>query len=302
MVKLPFGVNISNLIDDLRFLSWEVSDILLSYAQLIKNPNNVSEIITSNKNNDPVTKADLKVNELIINRINQKYPDVNWNILSEENAKLNVDCFNKKSDWLWILDPLDGTKDFIQGTGNYAMHLALNYKNKPFLGIVLLPDKDELWIANQDNLWCEKRNGTRLNAVMKCKKNLQDMTLLTSKNHNNKVLHDLVKKINFRETISMGSIGCKITALIRGEGDIYITLSLPGKSAPKDWDFAAPEAILKAAGGSITNINNEDLKYNQLPFEHGGIIIASKQKKYHENLCLEVKKIVEENKLYPLDF
>ena len=302
MVKLPFGVNISNLIDDLRFLSWEVSDILLSYAQLIRNPNYVSEIITSNQNNDPVTKADLKVNELIINRINQKYPDVNWNILSEENAKLNVDYSKKKSDWLWILDPLDGTKDFIQGTGNYAMHLALNYKNKPFLGIVLLPDKDELWIANQDNLWCEKRNGTRLTSLVKCKKNLQDMTLLTSKNHNNKVLHDLVKKINFRETISMGSIGCKITALIRGEGDIYITLSMPGKSAPKDWDFAAPEAILKAAGGSITNINNEDLKYNQSAFEHGGIIIASKQKIYHENLCLKVKKIVEENQLYPLDF
>ena len=214
MVKLPFGVNLSNLIDNLRFLSWEVSDILLSYAQLIRNSNYVSEIITSNKNNDPVTKADLKVNELIINRINQKYPDVNWNILSEENAKLHVDYFKNKSDWLWILDPLDGTKDFIQGTGNYAMHLALNYKNKPFLGIVLLPDKDELWIANQDNFWCEKRNGTRLNSVVKCKKNLQDMTLLTSKNHNNKVLHDLVKKINFRETISMGSIGCKITALI----------------------------------------------------------------------------------------
>ena len=301
MVKLPSGVNISNLIDDLRCLSWEVSDILLSYAQLIRNPNNFSEIITSNKNNDPVTKADLKVNELIINRINQRYPDVNWNILSEENVKQNVDYFNKKSDWLWILDPLDGTKDFIQGTSNYAVHLALNYKNKPFLGIVLLPDRDELWIANGEYFWCEKRNGTRLNAVMKCKKHLKDMTVLTSKNHNNKILHDLVQKINFRETISMGSIGCKITALLRGEADIYITLSLPGKSAPKDWDFAAPEAILKGAGGSITNIKNEDLKYNQLSFEHGGIIIASKQKIYHENLCLEVKKIVEENQLYPID-
>ena len=48
----------------------------------------------------------------------------------------------------------------------------------------------------------------------------------------------------------MGSIGCKVASIIRGEGDIYIALSLPGKSAPKDWDFAAPEAILKAAGGS----------------------------------------------------
>ena len=302
MVKLPFGVNKSNLIDDLRVLSWEASDILLYYAQLIRNSNNASNIITSNKNNDPVTKADLKVNELIINRINQKYADINWNILSEENVKLKVDFSNKKSDWLWILDPLDGTKDFIQGTGDYAMHLALNYKNKPFLGIVLLPDKNELWIANKENVWGEKRNGTRLNAVMKSKKSLKDMTLLTSKNHNNEMLNDLVQKINFQETISMGSVGCKITSLIRGEGDIYITLSMPGKSAPKDWDFAAPEAILRAAGGSITNINNEELKYNQISFEHGGIIIASKDKSSHKDLCLEVKKIVEENQIYPLDF
>ena len=301
MGKLPFGVDIVNLIDDLKVLSWEVSDILLYYAKLIRNPDNLNEIITSNKNTDPVTKADLEVNELIIKRINQKYADVNWNILSEENTKLKVDFPNKQSDWLWILDPLDGTKDFIQGTGNYAMHLALHHKNKPLLGIVLLPHKNELWIANKDIVWCEKRNGTRLHKVMRGKKNLKDMTLLTSKNHNNKILQDLIEKINFKETISMGSIGCKIAALIRGEGDVYITLSLPGKSAPKDWDFAAPEAILKAAGGTITNINNEDLKYNQPSFEHGGIIIASMDKNTHRYLCLEVKKIIEQNQLYPLN-
>ena len=181
------------------------------------------------------------------------------------------------------------------------MHLALNYKNKPLLGIVLLPEKNELWIANNNNVWCEKRNGTRLNRVIRAKKKLKDMTLLMSKNHNNIILRNLIQKINFQETISMGSIGCKITALIRGQGDIYMTLSMPGKSSPKDWDFAAPEAILKAAGGTITNINNEELKYNQSSFEHGGIIIASMNKLLHKNLCLEIKKIVEQNQLYPLN-
>ena len=268
MGKLPFGVNISNLIDDLRVLSWEASDILLNYAQLIRNQNNVNEIITSNKENDPVTKADLTVNELVINRIKQKYADVNWNILSEENVKLKLDYTNKKSDWLWILDPLDGTKDFIQGTGNYAMHLALNYKNKPLLGIVLLPDKNELWIANKNNVWCEKRNGTKLNRVIRGKKKLKDMKLLTSKNHNNIILRILIQKINFQETISMGSIGCKITALIRGQGDIYMTLSMPGKSSPKDWDFAAPEAILKASGGAITTLDNREIFYCKSNFRN----------------------------------
>ena len=68
-----------------------------------------------------------------------------------------------------------------------------------------------------------------------------------------------MKKLILKKLIVMGSIGCKIASIIRGESDIYISLSLPGKSSPKDWDFAAPEAILKAAGGAITNLDNEEL-------------------------------------------
>ena len=90
---------------------------------------------------DPVTIADLKVNEIIIKRIKEQYADIKWGILSEENAKLGEKFSNEKIDWLWILDPLDGTKDFIQATGNYAMHLALNFKNRPHLGVVLIPER-----------------------------------------------------------------------------------------------------------------------------------------------------------------
>ena len=77
----------------------------------------------------------------------------------------------------------------------------------------------------------------------------------------------------------MGSIGCKIASIIRGDSDIYICLSLPGESSPKDWDFAAPEAILNAAGGRITKIDNESLIYGQTGFEQGGLIIASNNHK-----------------------
>ena len=75
--------------------------------------------------------ADLKVNELIIKRINEKYKNINWDILSEENVKISSKNFDTTTNWIWVFDPLDGTKDFIQGTGNYAMHLALNFKGKP---------------------------------------------------------------------------------------------------------------------------------------------------------------------------
>jgi len=219
--------------------------------------------------------------------------------LSEENVKTSKN-FVTKNDWVWVLDPLDGTKDFIQGTGNYAMHLALNFKQKPYIGFVLIPDKNQLWITDGKKTWCEKRDGTKYKPNLLSNKNLQEMKLVTSKNHGNEILRNLIQKINFRKVEIMGSIGCKIASIVRGESDIYICLSLPGKSSPKDWDFAAPESILKAAGGAITNLDNKELTYGQTCFEHGGIIVATNNKNTHGSICLEIKKIIEENGIYPL--
>ena len=292
MIKLPCGVNLNDLIDDLRDLSWEVSDILLYYANIIKNSEQKKDFLKNKNNDDPVTLADLEVNELIINRINEKYKDINWDILSEENFKINPQYLDN-AEWLWVLDPLDGTKDFIQGTGNYAMHLALNYKRKPYIGVVLIPEKDELWIAHAEKIWCEKRDGSIRKPNLSEKNILQEMTIVTSKNHRNQRLKDLIEKINFKKTIVMGSIGCKIASIIRGESDIYIALSLPGKSAPKDWDFAAPEAILRAAGGYITNVENDDLVYSRADLIHPGIIIASNNKRNHKRICSQIKEIIE---------
>ena len=98
----------------------------------------------------------------------------------------------------------------------------------------------------------------------------------------------------------MGSIGCKIASIVRGERDIYICLSLPGKSSPKDWDFAAPESILRAAGGAITNLDNQELTYGKISFQQGGVIVATSNRITHQSICLEIKKIIEDNGIYPL--
>ena len=121
MIKLPSGLNINKLIDDLRVFSWEASEILLYYSKILKDSNNKSNIIKSYHNEEPVTLADLKVNDIVIERINQKYSDVKWEILSEENVKIAANNFDLNSDWVWVLDPLDGTKDFIQGTSNLSL-------------------------------------------------------------------------------------------------------------------------------------------------------------------------------------
>jgi 3'(2'), 5'-bisphosphate nucleotidase len=300
MIRLPFGLDINNLIDDIRIFSWQAADILLYYSKLLEDSNDKSNIIKNNNEDDPVTIADLKVNEILIKGINEKYKNINWGILSEENVKISSNFFDSKTDWIWVLDPLDGTKDFIQGTGNYAMHLALNFQHKPYIGFVLIPDKNQLWISDGKKTWCEKRDGSKYESKLLKNKNLQEMTLVTSKNHGNETLRNLIHKINFSKVEIMGSIGCKIASIVRGESDIYICLSLPGKSAPKDWDFAAPESILKAAGGAITNLDNQPLYYGKTGFEQGGIIVATNNRDSHGSICLEIKKIISENGIYPI--
>ena len=299
MIKLPSGVDINNLIDDVRIFSWQAADILLYYSKLLEDSDYKKNILKNNNEEDPVTLADLKVNEIIIKRINEKYKNINWDILSEENVKSSKP-FVTENDWRWVLDPLDGTKDFIQGTGNYAMHLALNFKQKPYIGFVLIPEKNQLWITDGKKTWCEKRDGTKYKPNHLNNKNLQEMTLVTSKNHRNEILRNLIQKINFRKVEIMGSIGCKIASIVRGDSDIYICLSLPGKSSPKDWDFAAPESILKAAGGAITNLDNQELIYGQTSFQQGGVIVATSNRNNHKSICLEIKKIIEDNGIYPL--
>jgi len=242
MLKLPSGVDINNLIDDIRIFSWQAADILLYYSKLLESSDNKTNIVKNNNEDDPVTLADLRVNELIINRINEKYKNINWDILSEENVKTSK-TFVTKNDWVWVLDPLDGTKDFIQGTGNYAMHLALNFKQKPYVGFVLIPDKNQLWITDGKKTWCEQRDGTKYKPNLLNNKNLKEMTLVTSKNHGNEILRNLIQKINFLKLEIIGSICCKIASIVRGDSDIYIYLCLSWKSSRNVWDFASPESI-----------------------------------------------------------
>ena len=186
MVKIPFGLDIYNLIDDLRNFSWEAADILLYYSKILKSSENKDKIIKTKRNEDPVTLADLEVNDMIIRRINEKYKGITWSFLSEESVKVKSQIFQMQSEWQWILDPLDGTRDFIQGSGDYAMHLALNYKQKPYIGVVLIPERDELWISYEKNILCETSNGLKKKIFPLKEKSLHEMTLVSSKKHRNK--------------------------------------------------------------------------------------------------------------------
>ena len=104
MDKLPTGVNLNDLIDHLRNLSWEASDILIYYSKLIKKKENNINILKNANNDDPVTLADLEVNEMIINKLSKRYSNINCDILSEENVKIELKKMNSAFEESNILE------------------------------------------------------------------------------------------------------------------------------------------------------------------------------------------------------
>ena len=127
--------------------------------------------------------------------------------------------------------------------------------------------------------------------------NLRDMTIL-------KVgiilqnLKSLIDHIGFKNQIKMGSIGYKFVALAKGKADIYLTISLNGQTSPKDWDFAAPEAILNGSGGAISKIDGAKINYLQNDFKQDGIIVATSNKESHGFICDEIREIIKDKKLF----
>ena len=273
---LPAGVSKEALLTELRRLSWGAADILRAYARGEQPPHGFPKALSvDNGGEGPVSEADLAVNEWLLEGLSGAFPDAGWTLLSEETAKEQLtEGEPLPAEWLWILDPLDGTKDFLQGTGEYAVHLALVRGNRPVLGVVLLPEADELWLGLVgDDAWCEDRGGTRSPVRFSERTELSDLLLVASRSHRDDRLEKLIGELQLGGSKAVGSVGCKVATILRGETDLYISLS--GRSAPKDWDMAAPEAVLLAAGGRFTHADLGDLTYNTGDVRQAGCLIAS---------------------------
>jgi 3'(2'), 5'-bisphosphate nucleotidase len=291
---LPAGVAGDVLFTELRRLSWGAADILRAYARGQTPPYGFPPALSVDHGGEgPVSAADLAVNRWLLDGLAQAFPQVGWTVLSEETAQEQVRPGEPlAAEWLWILDPLDGTKDFLQGTGEYAVHLALVRDRVAVLGVVLLPEKEELWFGvpapatnaatNAGEAWRENRAGERFAACLSPRRQLAELVLVASRSHRDGRLERLLAALPLAETLAMGSVGGKVATILRGESDLYISLS--GRSAPKDWDMAAPEALLRAAGGRFSHADGRPLQYNTGDVRQAGCLIAS-HGPAHDELC-----------------
>tara|TARA_B100000579_G_scaffold401779_1_gene384496 strand:- start:121 stop:1035 length:915 start_codon:yes stop_codon:yes gene_type:complete len=282
---VPEGVELSTLLRELRKLSWSAADVLMAYAKGEEPPFGFPKCLDVEEGGDgPVTAADMAVNELLVSGLKNNLACEEWDILSEETSKEKTfQGSHYKKDWRWILDPLDGTKDFLQGSDNYAVHIALVFKKKPKIGLVLIPEKNELWfgIVGSD-AWCENRDGSKKYVSFSERLDISELVLVSSKNHQQSKLQHLLSALCFAETKRIGSVGCKVASILRGESDVYISLS--GETSPKDWDMAAPHALIEAAGGKFTHADGTNLIYQTHKSSQSGCLIASHGKS-HQQIC-----------------
>ncbi len=196
----------------------------------------------------PFTEADNKANKILIWYLEE----TNIKIFSEE-IKDNYEN-RKNEEYLWIIDPIDGTKDFINKTWEFSIMVWLVYQNNPILWLVYVPSKDKLYFA-------EKWKWAYLQKDWNTKKiqiNQERKQILTSRNHTSDTELELIKKL-WLENVPCGSIWVKLALIAEWKAGNYINLS----NKANQWDACAPHIILEEAGGKVTDKYWNTIKYNQ---------------------------------------
>jgi len=191
---------------------------------------------------------------------------------------------------VWVIDPLDGTRDYINNTGEYAVQIALVQSQRPILAVVACPAAHTLYFATLGHGTFRERKGEAPTRVQVSQRNqVAELTVVASRSHRDERFIQLLKRFPCQQQRSVGSVGGKVAAILEQQADVYLSLS--GKSAPKDWDLAAPELILTEAGGQFTHFDGSPLLYNREDVSQWGGLLASNGT-CHATLCAAATQIL----------
>ena len=220
-------------------------------------------VVCKKKNDSPVSKADLFVNDELKKYINKTSIK---NIISEENIASDY-ISRKKWNYFWMIDPIDGTKEFLNKSNDYTINLALCKRDMPIFSIVYAPGYSLLYHA-------EKDNGAYLNGKkISVNTNLRStINVAVSKSHLNKETQDFLNILKKKSSLSLKNLGSslKICKIAEGVVDIY-----PRLGPTMEWDTCAAHLILKQAGGNISSIDGKELTYNKRDLRNPFFIASS---------------------------
>jgi 3'(2'), 5'-bisphosphate nucleotidase len=251
-------INIKKIVEDLvkTFLSAGEVSLELRKKGLIKK---------IKSDNTPVSNGDLEVNKIITEKIKELSPNIP--IVSEETSE-NKSKINLKD--FWLIDPIDGTYDYINNLDEFTINAGLIINNKPIAGLIYAPAKKRMFYSYGENISYELIEGqlTKLD----CSKNFNkdEIKFVSYSNKIKPEIDEIHKKLNVKRYIRMKS-SLKFCVIAAGEYDGYVA-----EPRACEWDIAAGHAILKNAGGSVTDFNGDEITYGKKDFKNPSLILKSK--------------------------
>jgi len=222
-------------------------------------------IIETKSDNTPVSNGDLEVNKIITQKIKDITP--NLPIISEETSD-NKSLKNLKD--FWLIDPIDGTFDYINNLEEFTINAGLIINKRPAAGLIYAPAKQRMFYSYGNNLSFELINEKSIK--LECKKdfNKKEITFVSYSNKIKPEIEKIHKKLNVKKFVRMKS-SLKFCVIAAGEYEGYVA-----EPRACEWDIAAGHAILKHAGGNVTDFDGNEILYGKKNFKNPSLILKSK--------------------------
>ena len=214
------------------------------------------------EDNSPVSNADIEVNNLITNKILELTPDIP--IISEETVNLKE---KNKNKIFWLIDPIDGTKEFIAGKDEYTLNAALVINQVPVIGLVGVPKKNRLFYTYGKNNSFLIENSIERKINCKKNKNRNDVFAVSSTNNPSSFILDKLKEFKVAKIVKMAS-SYKFCVIACGEFDIYAA-----RERANEWDYAAGHAVAANAGAIIKTLDEKPFLYGKEDYKNPSLLI-----------------------------
>lgn len=234
-------------------------------AEILKHYGRVSASMKADQS--PLTAADLAAHHWIVSHLTQQFPSIP--VLSEESENIPWETRSRWNEF-WLVDPLDGTKEFLKQSGEFTVNIALIRNGRPVLGVVYAPVLDLMYWAEAGQGAYAQKSGEAIRRLQCRVPDSQHLTFVASRDHAGPGVSELLKRFPTARTSSMGS-SLKFCLVAQGDADAYLR-DLP----TMEWDTAAAHCLVESAGGTVTDLENRPLQYNK-PDLHNPPFIALAQ-------------------------
>ena len=215
--------------------------------------------------NTPVSNGDLEVNKILTKKILDLTPNI---LIVSEEASENKTLNNLEN--FWLIDPIDGTYDYINDLDEFTINAGLIIQKKPVAGLIYAPAKNRMFYSYGDGLSFELINGEPIKLDHSKNFNKNEIKFVSYSNKIKPEIDEIYKKLNVKKYVRMKS-SLKFCVIAAGEYDGYVA-----EPRASEWDIAAGHAILKHSGGSVTDFNGQEILYGKKDFKNPSLILKSK--------------------------